>query len=105
MFSSPAIAGNVLYIGSHEGKLMAIDLASQKPAWIFQTDASRENGPKLTKPDGRPNYAAAVSENFYDEMVIGVHKMLSVGAILSSPVVVDKVIYVGSTDGNLYALM
>ncbi len=28
MFSSPAIAGNMLYIGSHEGKLMAIDLTS-----------------------------------------------------------------------------
>jgi outer membrane protein assembly factor BamB len=46
-----------------------------------------------------------VSENFYDEMVIGVHKLLAVGAIFSSPVVVDNVIYLGSTDGNLYALM
>jgi len=31
--------------------------------------------------------------------------MMSVGAIMSSPVVVDNVIYVGSTDGFLYALM
>ena len=38
-------------------------------------------------------------------MVIGVHKMMSVGAILSSPVVVNNVIYVGSADGFLYALM
>ena len=38
-------------------------------------------------------------------MVVGVQKMMSVGAILSSPVVVDNVIYVGSTDGFLYALM
>jgi hypothetical protein len=38
-------------------------------------------------------------------MVIGVNKMMSVGAILSSPVVVKNVIYVGSTDGFLYALM
>ncbi len=30
--------------------------------------------------------------------------MMSVGTILSSPVVVDGVIYVGSADGNLYAL-
>jgi outer membrane protein assembly factor BamB len=105
MFSSPAIAGDMLYIGSEEGKLIAIDLKSQKPAWIFQTDASRDNGPGLTKPDGGPNYQAVVSENFYDEMVIGVHKLLAVGAIFSSPVVVDNVIYLGSTDGNLYALM
>jgi len=31
--------------------------------------------------------------------------MLEVGAILSSPVAVKEVIYVGSSDGNLYALM
>ena len=37
-------------------------------------------------------------------MVVGVSKMLTMGAILSSPVIVDGVIYFGSTDGNLYAL-
>lgn len=104
MFSSPAIAGNTLYIGNHEGKLIAIDLTTQKPTWTFQTDASKENGPRYTLPNGRPNYNAAFSDFYYDDMVIGVDKMLSVGAILSSPVVVDKAVYFGSTDGNLYAL-
>jgi eukaryotic-like serine/threonine-protein kinase len=104
-FSSPAIAGGMLYIGSHQGKLVAIDLATQKPAWTFETDASRQNGPTFTKPDGTPNYEAAFGDSFYDNMIIGVSKMLSVGAMLSSPVVVDNVIYVGSTDGFLYALM
>ena len=105
LFSSPALAGGMLYIGSHQGKLIAIDLAGQKPAWTFEADASRQNGPALTKPDGTPNYAAAFADNFYDSMVVGVQKMMSVGAIMSSPVVVDNVIYVGSTDGFLYALM
>jgi len=105
LFSSPAIAGKMLYIGSHQGKLIAIDLASQKPAWTFETDASRQNGPAVTKPDGTPNYEAVFGDSFYESMVIGVHKMMSVGAILSSPVVVNNVIYVGSTDGFLYALM
>ena len=105
LFSSPAIAGGMLYIGSHQGKLIAIDLATQKTAWTFETDASRQNGPALTKPDGTPNYEVAFGDNFYESMVIGVSKMMSVGAMLSSPVVVDNVIYVGSTDGFLYALM
>ncbi len=52
MFSSPAIAGDTLYIGSHEGKLLAIDLTAQKLAWSFQTDGSKQNGPTYTKPDG-----------------------------------------------------
>jgi eukaryotic-like serine/threonine-protein kinase len=105
LFSSPAIAGTMLYIGSNQGKLIAIDLASQKSAWTFETDASRQNGPALTKPDGTPNYEAAFTDNFYDSMVTGVSKMLTAGTVLSSPVVVNNVIYVGSTDGFLYALM
>ena len=31
--------------------------------------------------------------------------MMTVGTMFSSPVVVNNVIYVGSTDGFLYALM
>src|SRR6185369_4754529 len=104
MFSSPAIAGKTLYLGTHEGKLMAIDLSTQKPTWTFQTDASKEFGPKYTLFNGKPNYNAAFFDFYYDDMIIGVDKMLAVGALLSSPVIVDKTIYVGSTDGNLYAL-
>ena len=72
------------------------------------TDASRrKNAPAFSKPDGTVNYAAVFSftEDFYDDMVAGVSKMQSMGTILASPVVVDRVIYVGSTDGYLYALM
>ncbi len=105
MFSSPAIAGHILYLGSHEGKLVAIDLAAQKIAWTFQTEGSLKNGPTYTKADGTPNYEAAFTDFFFDDMVIGVDKMMSVGTVLSSPVVVNNVIYFGSTDGYVYALM
>jgi outer membrane protein assembly factor BamB len=83
---------------------MAVDLTTQKPSWTFQTDASKEFGPKYTLPNGKPNYNAAFFDFYYDDMIIGVDKMLAVGAILSSPVIVNNVIYVGSADGNLYAL-
>lgn len=105
MFSSPAIAGGTLYIGSHQGKLFAINLQSQKIAWTFETDNFKKNGPAYFKPDGTTNYEAAFTDFFYDDMVAGVQKLMSVGAILSSPAVADDTIYVGSTDGNLYALM
>jgi len=104
MFSSPAIAGNTLYIGSHSGKVIAIDLGAQKEAWEFQTDGAKENGPTFSKNDGSPNYEAAFSDLFYDNMVVGVTRMLRVGAVLSSPVPVGNAIYLGSADGNLYAL-
>jgi outer membrane protein assembly factor BamB len=37
-------------------------------------------------------------------MVAGVDRTMSMGAILSSPVIAGKVVYVGSADGNFYAL-
>jgi len=36
-----------------------------------------------------------MSKNFYDRMVAAVSRLLSVGSILASPVVVKDVVYVG----------
>ena len=85
MFSSPAIAAGSLYIGSHAGTLVAIDLDKHIVAWTFSTDGANRNAGALTKKDGDPNYGAAFSDSFYDDLVMGVWKMLSVGAVLSSP--------------------
>jgi eukaryotic-like serine/threonine-protein kinase len=104
MFSSPAIAGRDLYIGSHAGTLLAIDLDKHASAWTFSTDGANRNSAALTKKDGEPNYAAVFADNFYDDMVIGVWKMLSIGAVLTSPVIERDMIYFGSADGNLYAI-
>jgi len=104
IFGSPSIAGNMLYVAGQDGKLVAVDLASRKPIWTFQSDASKQNLPGLSKPDGAPNYEAAFTSNFYDDMIVGVSKMRSVGTILSSPVISGSVVYIGTADGNLYAL-
>jgi outer membrane protein assembly factor BamB len=104
-FSSPSIAASMLYIGSWNGALSAVDLEKQRIAWTFRTDLAKKNGPLYTKADGSPDYAPAYASDFYDDMVVGYTKMMSVGSILSSPVIVDRVIYVGSMDGDLYALM
>jgi outer membrane protein assembly factor BamB len=104
-FSSPAIAGDMLYVGSTSGRLHAVDLKNQKMAWTFETDAWKQNGAAFTKPDGTADYYAAFASDFYDDLMTGYGKLLTLGPILSSPVVVDNVIYVGGTDGNLYALI
>lgn len=103
-FSSPAIAGDYLYLGSHAGGLNAIDLVRQRLAWSFKSDGAKRHGAQYTKADGTPKYEAAFASDFYDDLIVGVTRMMSVGAFLSSPVIADGVIYVGSTDGNLYAL-
>ncbi|HEX4450250.1 MAG TPA: PQQ-binding-like beta-propeller repeat protein [Kofleriaceae bacterium] len=104
MFSSPAIAGSMLYIGSNRGTLDAIDLDAKRVAWSFVTDGAKLNAKAFTKPDGSPNYDAAFAGSFYDELVAGVAKLAALGQIQSSPAIGDRVIYVGSTDGNVYAI-
>lgn len=103
MFSSPAISGNTLYIGSHIGKLLAIDLQSRQVS-AFETDGFKQNAGTYVKADGTPNYEAAFPDFFYDGVIVGVYKMFALGAILSSPVVDQQTVFVGSTDGNVYAL-
>ena len=65
---------------------------------------SKPKIPRKTPPP-TPNQTAAFSVFFYDDMVTGVQKMLSVGGILSAPAVAGNSVYVGSADGNVYALM
>jgi eukaryotic-like serine/threonine-protein kinase len=106
VFSSMAIAGDVLYFGNFGGKLTAVDLKTKQPAWVFETDGAKDNAGKYTNADGTFKFEVLFpSPNlFYDDMVIAVGRIVSMGSILSSPVVSRDVVYVGSTDGNLYAL-
>lgn len=103
-FSSPTLAGDLLYIGSHQGRLLAIDLKGGKLAWTFLTDGAQKNAAAWTKSDGTPNYEAAASDSFYDQMVIGVDRLMSVGAVLSTPAVEGDLLFFGSWDGQLYAI-
>ncbi len=104
-FSSPAIAGDTVYYGTSDGWLHALDANTGDRKSEFQTDGSRRNGPKYTDAKGKLIDSALYPDFTLDGMIIGVERMYSLGSILSSPVVADGVVYVGSTDGNLYALM
>jgi eukaryotic-like serine/threonine-protein kinase len=98
VYSSPAIAGEMLYVGSTDGTLQGINLPSGRVSWSFATEASKQNLPSMK------SYFAPFTTDFYDDVMAAYNKLLILGPILSSPVVVDNVIYVGSVDGNLYAL-
>ena len=104
-FSSPAIAGDMLYVGSTAGTLIAVNLAAKEISWTFQTEASKQNGASFKKPDGSADFDTVFASDFYDDLMAGYAKQLTVGPILSSPVIFDATIYFGSTDGNLYAIM
>ncbi len=105
IFSSAALAGGFAYVGSHNGRLYCIDAKTGKLAWEFQTEASKTDSMKVLKPDGSLNQEA-FSPLFGDfqDMYIDFYRFISVGAIMSSPVVDRDTVYIGSMDGNLYAL-
>lgn len=97
-FASPAIAGNLLYVATFNDTLTAMDLKTQKPVWTFTTGDPAEEA--AAKPPQNQ-----LQTDFYDERAVGMQKRLATGVFLSSPVVVKDVVYIGSTDGYLYALM
>ena len=104
-FSSPAIAGKFAFIGAINGRLYAIDRNAGTVAWEFQTESSRKDPFGVLNPDGsrKPEGFSAVYYDFQD-MYLRWYKSVSVGAIIATPVIDRGEIYVGSTDGNLYAL-
>ena len=106
VFASMGLAGDTLYLGNFGGKLTAIDLKTQKPAWVFETDGAKQNAATMTNADGSIKFETVFSSPnlYYEDMVLAVHKLFTMGTILSSPVVVGETVYFGSTDGNLYAV-
>src|SRR5262249_49018859 len=103
IFGSAALAGDLAYVGSFNGRLFAIDTKSGQLAWEFQTESSKADPLKGLNPDGSTTKSQPVFHNFMD-MTLYLYRMFSVGAILSSPVVDRGVVYFGSADGNVYAL-
>lgn len=105
VFSSPALAGSLAYFGAHNGHFYAVDASTGKLAWEFVTDAARADAQNLLDADGRldPAGMAPVFGDFQD-MYIDFARFVSLGAFFGSPTIADGTLYVGSTDGHLYAL-
>jgi outer membrane protein assembly factor BamB len=103
-FSSPAIAGEVVYYGSSDGFLNAARVTDGTMIARFQTDGSKENGPRLLDEEGRFRSKLMYPDRTLDGMMIGMRTMMTLGSVLSSPVVAGGVVYFGSTDGQVYAV-
>jgi outer membrane protein assembly factor BamB len=126
--SSPAIVDGVVYVGSNDGKLYAIDEAKGSLKWKFATGARVSSSPAVA--DGVV-FFGSYDGNFYavdaatgkakwkfrnagERRYAGthLHGALPVGekmpdpfdVYLSSPVVWNGAVYFGSGDGNVYAL-
>jgi len=104
MFSSAAIAGDVVVMGVSNGSLEARDRASGKLLWEFQTAAAKQNLGWVLTAQHKLNNSLLFRVLWQDNVTVAVERLFAVGAIFSSPLVANGVVYFGSTDGNLYAI-
>jgi outer membrane protein assembly factor BamB len=105
IFSSPALAGGLALFGNFNGRLYAVNTATGALAWEFQTEVSKQDRLKVVNADGSLNQDSfAPTFGDFQDMYVDFYRYVSVGAIVASPVIDQGVVYVGSMDGNLYAL-
>ncbi len=86
--SSPAVHGDLVYISSLDGNIYGIETATGKQRWVFATKGER----RFTAPG--IHGAEPRTERMPDPFDV----------FLSSPTVVDNVVYIGSGDQHVYAL-
>jgi|SRR5579884_33192 len=103
-FSSPAVAGGVAYYGAFDGMLYAIDTRTGNVTAQFQTDGSKRNLPAYLDAHGKLDLRLIYPDGTLDGIIVGLSRLYSLGSIVGSPAIVDGVLFVGSTDGTLYAL-
>jgi outer membrane protein assembly factor BamB len=126
--TSPAIAGDVVYIGSLSGHLYAIDRATGQEKWNFKSRMPIASSPSVADgtvyfvssagslaavdaATGQPRWVYAIEHERKFE-ARGLHGYGPSGQTIpdawdvytSSPAVVNGKVYFGSGDGNVYAV-
>jgi peptide/nickel transport system substrate-binding protein len=103
--SSPAVAGGVVYVGSADGKVYALNATTGTQVWNFTTGGRIEwSSPAVT---GGVVYVGSTDGKVYAlNATTGtqVWSCTTGSAVYSSPAVAGGVVYVGSDDNKVYAL-
>jgi outer membrane protein assembly factor BamB len=104
MFSSPAVAGDVVYIGVLNGTFEARDAKTGELLWDFQTDTAKENKGWVLTSERKLNQPLLFYSNWREAPLVATDREFGIGAIFSSPLVANGTVYFGSCDGFLYAI-
>jgi len=101
--SSAAIAGGTVYVGSQSKDLLAIDLATGKPALeVRATDSIGESSPAVDEGMVYVGDLAGVLHAVNAANGKGLWTFKTEAEIRSSPVISGDRLLIGSYDGNLY---
>ena len=104
VFGSPSVAGKTVFVGVLNGTLEARDLDTGNLLWEYYTEASKRNDGWVLTADRQFNGPLLFWSSWREVPIVATDRQFGVGSIFSSPLIVDGVVYFGSTDGNLYAL-
>ena len=108
-FSSPAIDNEMAYIGAANGRIYGINLRKGNIKWEFKTEGTKTDTIKLFDNNGVMDIKRVkeLTKKISDMPTLSslyFKAFINVGAILSSPAIVDQVVYFGSSDGYVYAI-
>ncbi|MFL5760219.1 MAG: PQQ-binding-like beta-propeller repeat protein [Thermomicrobiales bacterium] len=104
VISSPAVANGVVYVGSDNSNLYALDSFSGPAKWIYKAEGPIESSPAIA---GGTVYFGSDDHNLYAVNAdTGKErwKFETGNTISSSPAVAGGVVYFQSDDGNIYGL-
>jgi len=102
--SSPAVANGIVYVGSEDKHLYAVDATTGKERWRFAAGSTVDRSPVVANGIV---YIGSGNENLYAiDAATGKEKWrFPTGDwVDSSPAVANGIVYVGSNDKNLYAI-
>jgi len=101
--SSPAVVNGVVYIGSNDNNLYALNASTGAFLWKYQTNGSVFSSPAVA--NGVVYFGSGDDYLYALDASSGLFmwKYPTNGSVLSSPAVANGVVYFGS-DNNLYAL-
>ena len=105
VFSSPAVANGIVYVGSDDNYVYALDANSGSLKWKYQTGADVTSSPAVANGIV---YVGSCDYHVYalDANTGSLKWKYKTGAevYLSSPAVANGIVYVGSKDNYVYAL-
>ena len=101
--SSPTGQGDIVYIGTDDNKLVAVDLAAENVVWEFTGSGPIQSSPVIHNGQ---IFVASTQNVYAIDQASGAKawEFSSGGTFFSSPTVKIPYVYIGCDDGNLYAL-
>jgi hypothetical protein len=104
VYSSPAVANVVVYVGSRDNNVYALNAATGSLLWTYTTGSGVYSSPAVV--NGVVYVGSADNNTYALNAATGslLWTYTTGSGVYSSPAVVNGVVYVGSNDNNTYAL-